>query len=133
MPAPRKNFDVAVEMYTLGASVEDCADAFGISRQAMWKALARRKTQMRPNAPIGRANHFFVHGQGYGAEKLSAKLEVLKAVKSGRLERQPCEVCLKSPRGSDGRSLVHAHHDDYSSPLLVRWLCVACHFQEHHK
>lgn len=133
MPALRKNFDAAVEMYALGASIEDCADAFSISRQAMWKALARRKTQMRPKAPQGSANHFFVHGQGYGPEKLAAKLEVLKAVKSGRLKRQPCESCLKNLRGSDGRSLVHAHHNDYSKPLQVRWLCVACHFQEHHQ
>jgi len=133
MPAPRKNFDVAVEMYTLGASIEDCADAFHISRQAMWKALTLRKTRMRPKAPKGASNHFFVHGQGYGPEKLAAKLEVLKAVKSGRLERQPCETCLKTPFGSDGRSLVHAHHDDYLKPLQVRWLCVTCHFQEHHQ
>lgn len=133
MTAPRKNFGVAEDMYALGASVEDCADVFGISRQAMWKALNRRKVEMRPNAPKGSANHFFVHGGGYGPEKLAAKLEVLKAIKSGRLTRMPCESCQEAPIGSDGRSLVHAHHDNYSQPLQVRWLCVTCHFQEHHQ
>lgn len=133
MPAPRKNLDHAIEMYTLGASIEDVADAHGVSRQAMWKALTRRGVVMRPKAPHGAANHFFVHGQGYGPEKTAAKLEVLKAMRSGRLSREPCESCRESPVGADGRSLVHAHHDDYAQPLKVRWLCVRCHFTEHHE
>lgn len=30
-------------------------------------------------------------------------------------------------RGTDGRTLLQAHHDDYRRPLDVRWLCVGCH------
>jgi hypothetical protein len=30
-------------------------------------------------------------------------------------------------------SHVHAHHDDYSKPLDVRWLCAVCHKQHHAK
>jgi len=132
MPAPRKDFSSAVEMYELGASVEDVADAFGVSRQAMWKALTRRHVAMRPRAPKGSDNHFFVHGLGYGPEKIAARLKVMKAIASRQLVRQPCEACGESPIGSDGRSLVHGHHDDYSKPLQVRWLCVGCHYREHH-
>lgn len=131
MPAPRKNFDAAVEMYSLGASIEDCADSFGVTRQAMWKALSRRSVPMRPKAPIGSENHFFIHGDGYGPVKTAAKLEVLKAIKSGRLVRLPCETCGESPVAKDGRSLVHAHHENYDLPLAVRWLCVSCHYKEH--
>lgn len=43
------------------------------------------------------------------------------AIKTGKLERKPCEQC-----GSEKR--IHAHHDDYSKPLDVAWLC-----SEHHK
>lgn len=132
MPAHRKNFDQAVEMYRLGASVKDVADAHGVSRQAMWKSLARRNVEMRPQARQGADNHFFMHGQEYGPEKITAKIEVMKAIRSGRLIRYPCEKCAKSPIANDGRSLVHAHHDDYSQPLAVRWLCVSCHHSEHH-
>ena len=47
------------------------------------------------------------------------------AIKSGRIVRQPCEVC-----GSKNR--IHGHHDDYGRQLDVRWLCPK-HHTEHHK
>ena len=49
---------------------------------------------------------------------------VSKAVRSGTLVPMPCEVC-KTTEG------VHAHHDDYSQPLNVRWLCATHHRQYH--
>ena len=41
---------------------------------------------------------------------------VHRAVKSGDLERQPCLICGYS-------EFVEAHHEDYTSPLDVVWLC----------
>lgn len=133
MVAPRKDFSGAVEAYVSGRSVEEVANQFGISRQAMWKVLRRRGVQMRPKAPEGQQNGFFIHGEGYSPEKQAAKSEVMKALRSARLVRQPCEVCAGSPTASDGRSLVHAHHEDYSKPLQVRWLCQRCHHREHYQ
>ena len=49
---------------------------------------------------------------------------VYNAVRSGRLVRGPCERCGK-------RTGVHGHHDDYSKPLEVRWLCGPCHGRVH--
>ena len=48
-------------------------------------------------------------------EKASAHRKVSRAIKAGKLVRQPCEVCQSLE--------THAHHDDYSKPLDVRWLC----------
>jgi ribosomal protein S27AE len=48
---------------------------------------------------------------------------VYQAIRRGELVRQPCEVC--------GATKVHAHHDDYSKPLDVRWLC-SRHHRLHH-
>lgn len=39
-----------------------------------------------------------------------------------------CETCGKTPTD---RSIIHAHHDDYSRPLHVRWLCASCHKRHH--
>lgn len=46
------------------------------------------------------------------------------AIKSGKLFEEPCGEC-----GSEEK--LHAHHDDYSKPLNVRWLCAAHHSQWH--
>jgi hypothetical protein len=52
--------------------------------------------------------------------KMLAHAKVGKAIRQGRLTREPCEVC--------GASFAEAHHDDYDKPLQVRWLC-----PEHHR
>lgn len=52
-------------------------------------------------------------------EKVAAKNAVHNAIKRGKLQRQPCEVC--------GNPDVQAHHDDYTQKLAVRWLCVRHH------
>lgn len=56
-------------------------------------------------------------------EKRTAHNKVAYALRVGKLVRQPCEKC-----GSTHR--VHAHHDDYSKPLEVRWLCPKHHAEE---
>jgi hypothetical protein len=55
--------------------------------------------------------------------KSRAQARVSKAKRAGLLVKQPCEVC--------GSASVQAHHDDYTRPLDVRWLCVK-HHAEHH-
>jgi ribosomal protein S27AE len=58
-------------------------------------------------------------------EKAEVHRIVRNAIKSGKLIAEPCEKCEKTNR-------IHAHHDDYSKPLDVRWLCAKCHHKEHH-
>ncbi len=55
--------------------------------------------------------------------KKLAQGRVSKAIKSGKLARQPCCIC--------GDPKVEAHHDDYSKPLDVRWLCKKHHDAVH--
>ena len=46
-----------------------------------------------------------------------------RAIAKGMLVRQPCCRCGKTP--------VEAHHEDYSKPLDVTWLCLKCHGARH--
>lgn len=57
--------------------------------------------------------------------KQRAHSTVKRALKSGVLTRESCEEC--------GDPNVHAHHDDYSKPLEVRWLCPRHHGEQHRK
>ena len=58
--------------------------------------------------------------QKYRAEDL-----VRYYIKTGKIKRDCCEIC------DDQNS--HAHHDDYSKPLEVHWLCRTHHSEYHRK
>ena len=53
----------------------------------------------------------------------AARRAVRIAIERGELVRLTCETCGMSP--TDG------HHEDYSKPLVVRWLCRQCHATLH--
>lgn len=56
-------------------------------------------------------------------EKRRAHCKIRKMIKRGKLQRKPCEKC--------GNPNSQAHHDDYSKPRDVRWLCQFHHSELH--
>jgi len=56
--------------------------------------------------------------------KTKARNILNRAVNSGRIKKETCEVrgCLEA---------VEAHHDDYNKPLNIRWLCIRHHNEFH--
>lgn len=58
-------------------------------------------------------------------EKTRARAVFGKRVQRGTIVRQPCEVC--------GDPKSHGHHDDYSKPFDVVWLCSRHHGERHRK
>ena len=58
-------------------------------------------------------------------EKYQAHLAVQRAKRNGAVVPKPCENC--------GSEKASAHHDDYTKPLEVRWLCHKCHMAWHSK
>ena len=55
--------------------------------------------------------------------KMRARNYACIAEKKGILKRQPCEICASDK--------AEKHHEDYSKPLEVRWLCRQCHLAVH--
>lgn len=57
-------------------------------------------------------------------ERLRANNAIQRAKSKGKLKSQPCQKCGQV-------SNVHAHHDDYSKPLDIIWLCSVHHKARH--
>lgn len=57
-------------------------------------------------------------------DKYKARMVVSNAIRDGRLTREPCMYC--------GNPKSQAHHEDYSNPLEVTWVCFKCHRERIH-
>jgi len=55
--------------------------------------------------------------------KIRVRNLVATHIKRGKIYKKPCEIC--------GLSEVHAHHEDYSQPFKIRWLCRKHHIELH--
>ena len=54
-------------------------------------------------------------------EKYKAHIKVNNALRDRKIFKpNACEECSRDLK-------LHAHHEDYSKPLDVKWLCVECH------
>jgi len=59
----------------------------------------------------------------HNPDKVAIQRKLQRAVKNGDIERLPCEIC--------GELESHGHHEDYSKPLDVNWLCRSHHVKVH--
>lgn len=78
-------------------------------------ALYNRARSASPEAVLQRAEYYRAH-----PHVIRAKGIAQRAMKKGLIKKMPCEVC--------GNPKSEKHHDDYTKPLSVRWLC-----RSHHK
>lgn len=57
-------------------------------------------------------------------KKKKAREIVAQAVRSGRIQREPCFFC--------GAVKTEGHHSNYEEPLNVTWVCFKCHRERFH-
>lgn len=90
--------------------------------------LSRRRERGRARAKeesVRKARAEFDHRRRETKpETVAAHHAVSEALACGVLVKQPCASCGSSQK-------LQAHHDDYSKPLEVRWMCCACHMLHH--
>lgn len=104
----------------------------GVEFQALKWELARgmakfcgHKCRLRA---VGKAFHVKYRAAfpGTRAEKRKAKQLFDYAVKCGKFSKPTnCQDCNKP------HSRLHGHHEDYSKPYDVVWLCPSCHKKRH--
>ena len=78
------------------------------------RADPERRSKQLEYQKTTRANNSF---------KYHARAMTQAAIRTGRLRRMPCSVC--------GNDNTEAHHEDYSKPLSVTWLCFVHHMERH--
>lgn len=79
----------------------------------------RRKAQSRAAYQRNKAKRI-AYDHARDRVKTNARSRIRVLVARGKIARMPCNVC--------GEIKSQAHHDDYSKPLDVTWLC-----PKHHK
>jgi hypothetical protein len=88
----------------------------GIARAEAWKA--RNPEKAKEVIKKGNAKYISLN-----PEKHLAHYTLQNAVQSGRVVRpDTCRCGNPNPEG---------HHEDYSRPLMVSWLCSKCHHELH--
>lgn len=118
-----KQYDLAVDLYNSGLSIQDVANFYGITRQGMWGILKCRGCVFRDQLKFGKENHFYREGMS-APDRIHHIVEL--AIEKGLLIKPThCEQCNST------NVKINSHHDDYNKPLKVRWVCSKCHFEWH--
>ena len=97
--------------------------AYEKSRQNLPHRVSARKAYAKTeNGKQSKARAILKQRQLY-PEKYKARIMVSNAIRDGKLISLPCVKC--------GENKAHAHHEDYSKPLDVMWLCKKHHLERH--
>lgn len=106
------------------AACKACLSNYDKQRTLLPHRVAARNNYQKTEQGKNRANEAKIKYIERNPVKRAAHNKVWAALRSGRLIRSNCEVC-------NALENIHAHHDDYSQPLVVRWLCTMHHNKWH--
>lgn len=109
----------------------DTASAESQAMPALWPTISAggagvNASQASPVASEAVRSSRSLYQRQY-PERHAAHVAVQKALAAGKLAKPAlCSRCSRYKR-------LDAHHDDYSEPLVIRWLCRPCHTFVHPK
>lgn len=95
-------------------------------RPSYRKCRARREKERYHNdaAYRERKKEMWRKAKALFPERQAARTRFQRAVRAGKIQKLPC-VC--------GNPNSQGHHEDYSKPFEVVWMCASCHQKEHTK
>lgn len=107
------------------ANIERCREYDRARFQNDPKVRARHKRYQQTDAGKKSIRKSTKRWRAKNKDKRAAHTILGNAVRGGRVKKpDKCTRC-----GSGGR--IHGHHEDYSQPLSVIWLCPGCHAKAH--
>lgn len=93
------------------------------SREKMLKAIKRWREENKERYLAQQVEY-----KKKNRHKINARFRVTNAIRRGKMVRgTKCESCGIQ----EGK--MEAHHEDYSKPLEVKWMCFVCHRKKHNK
>lgn len=96
------------------------------ARERYWKNRDSLLEKARERSSYGKSKY----NQEYrirNKDKFAVRQAVSRALKNGKLTKaDSCQIC-------GFQESLQAHHQDYSQPLMVIWLCIPCHKKVHSK
>lgn len=92
-----------------------------------WKEKNKDKVQKWRNENRDKLHAYRRNNRKRYPEKERARSSLNEAIYRGAVTKPAhCEECGK-------KSTIHGHHEDYSKPFDVKWLCSKCHHLAHKK
>lgn len=133
-----KNIKPLSEFYKHETSADglryDCKECFN-KRTAIYqktdagKLVGAKSKAKYLNTQKGKLSHIKDSAKYYATNPIKRKAQsaINNAIQLGKLTKpSTCEECARTDK-------IHGHHDDYSLPMVVRWLCQLCHVAWHHE
>ena len=115
-----------------------CAEYFATNRDKVRAYKTQYRASHKEERRISWHRYYMTHREALAERKAVASKTVkgrarnslIMAVYLGNIIKP--SHCSSCGRGIE-RRLLHGHHEDYTKPLDVVWLCPACHGKRHRK
>lgn len=114
------------EFYKTGGKTCKACTCARVRERRLTDPKVRAYDRQRAKLPhrVERAKKITTEWRKKNPDAYKAHSEVNYALKTGAIVKGPCAICASDEN-------IHAHHNDYSKPLDVIWLCARCHHRTH--
>jgi hypothetical protein len=109
----------------LAAKCKSCQSEYDKRRAMLPHRVDARAKYLKTESGKEAHNRAAKKWSDNNALKRAAHIILGNALRDGKIFKlNACEIC-------DSEDNIHGHHDDYSQPLGVTWLCAKCHKDWH--